>query len=399
MIVPRNVEEKIRYLLRKFPSTEWSGVLFYSHEGSFENNDLTLTCKDIFPMDLGTTGWTEFNMNEDVAAYMAENIELFNYDLGLIHSHHNMGAFFSGQDNKMLQQEGEDTNCFVSLVVDTRGKYVARITRKVQTKSEVTIKKLGTSYEFFGEGNKTIAPNTVETTKVIDKEVIEYFDLNVDIQTVDNPLSYLDTRFEEIKEKKKYIVSDTQYINMENQIKDSDNPIFPSFRDYIDDNPSFPNKEIMKNTNNGTNILTSNEVNEILNHQEKTDKIIDNWEPDTKKIYKAAVTMITCSFIINVEKFNLKAWITKYMEYNYNRIFSDDPNLNYTHNSFMEWRDFIIQFVLDYYPSEDTPLELLEDTDTYYSILASAIKEELMPYAKNNKYITAYCDALDDYII
>ena len=30
LIVPESVEEKIRYLLHKFPSTEWSGILFYN---------------------------------------------------------------------------------------------------------------------------------------------------------------------------------------------------------------------------------------------------------------------------------------------------------------------------------------------------------------------------------
>lgn len=85
LIIPENVEEKIRYLLRKFPSTEWSGVLFTTHEGTFENNDLVITCKDIYPMDLGNATFTEFKMNEDVAAYMAENIDLFDCELQLVH--------------------------------------------------------------------------------------------------------------------------------------------------------------------------------------------------------------------------------------------------------------------------------------------------------------------------
>ena len=85
LVVPEKVEEKIRYLLRKFPSTEWSGILFYSHEGTFENNDLVITCQDIYPMDLGNATYTEFRMSEDVAGYMAENIELFDYDMGLVH--------------------------------------------------------------------------------------------------------------------------------------------------------------------------------------------------------------------------------------------------------------------------------------------------------------------------
>lgn len=85
LIVPTKVEEKIRYLIRKFPHTEWSGVLFITHTGTFEDNDLVITCEDIYPMDLGTSGWTEFKMSEDVAAYMADNLELFDCEIGLVH--------------------------------------------------------------------------------------------------------------------------------------------------------------------------------------------------------------------------------------------------------------------------------------------------------------------------
>lgn len=85
LIIPENVEEKIRYLLRKFPSTEWSGVLFTTYTGTFEDNSLTVTCKDIYPMDLGNATFTQFKMSEDVAAYMAENLNLFDCDLQLVH--------------------------------------------------------------------------------------------------------------------------------------------------------------------------------------------------------------------------------------------------------------------------------------------------------------------------
>ena len=85
MIIPTKVEEKIRYLLRKFPSTEWSGVLFTKYSGSFENNNLVITCEDIYPMDLGDSTFTDFAMSADVTAYMADNIELFDCDLQLVH--------------------------------------------------------------------------------------------------------------------------------------------------------------------------------------------------------------------------------------------------------------------------------------------------------------------------
>lgn len=69
-----------------------------------------------------------------------------------ITSHHMMKTTPSGTDIQTLREEGNERNCFVSLIVNNEGTYYAAITRKVQTKSEVTIKNLGKSYEFFGDG-------------------------------------------------------------------------------------------------------------------------------------------------------------------------------------------------------------------------------------------------------
>ena len=85
LFIPRKVEEKIRYLLHKFPSTEWSGVLFTKHTGSFEDGSLEIHCEDIYPMDLGNATFTSYKMDETVASYIANNIELFDCDLGLVH--------------------------------------------------------------------------------------------------------------------------------------------------------------------------------------------------------------------------------------------------------------------------------------------------------------------------
>lgn len=368
LIVPENVEEKIRYLIRKFPHTEWSGVLFYKHQGTFEDKDLVITCEDIFPMDLGTSGWTEFKMNEDVTAYMADNIELFDCDMGLVHSHHQLGAYFSGQDNLMLQQEGNDTNCFVSLVVDTRGQYVARVTRKVQSKSEVTVKNLGTSYEFFGEGTKDITHNGKEITKVVDKEVIEYFDLEVERHEVSNSLDYLDTRFDEIQKRKESNSSISNYSGYDNKVTSFPWDKEPKELDMFEKYP-FENS--------------------------KDDLSVYDWTPDPKKIHKAVVSMITCSFIVSTEKFDLKQWVVKHLNKVYKKVFGDYEDINHS-LAFSEWKDFIIQFTLDYY-AEDSPLKDV-DMDLYISRIASALCTELEEFS-NNEYINAYINDLEQYIL
>ena len=90
IIIPEEVESKIRFLCNKIHAVEWSGTLFYDIEGTFEDNNLVVTCKDIYLMDIGSAAYTEFNMSPDVISYMAQNPELLDYKTGLIHSHNQM---------------------------------------------------------------------------------------------------------------------------------------------------------------------------------------------------------------------------------------------------------------------------------------------------------------------
>lgn len=385
LIVPENVEEKIRYLLRKFPSTEWSGVLFVTHQGSFENNDLVITCKDIYPMDLGNATFTEFTMNEDVAAYMSENIDLFDCDLQLIHSHHQMSTQPSGTDLNTLKEEGNERNCFVSLIVNNAGKYYAAITRKIQTKSKVTVEKLGTSYEFFGDGSKELEHKDETTTKVIEKEIIEYFDLEVERHEVSNSLAYLDDRFDEIMEKKATEGKKNQFTvaHTDNFLDWMHSKPVPKEQDLFDD---IPDKEPQK-------------ISSIKDDHMFNQTITNDWWPEPKKIHAAVVYMITCNLIINPEKFDLKQWITKHMKNVYIKTFGESSVYECEHNAcgaFCEWRDFIIQHTLDYFDTTDVPFD---DANLFQSRIAQSINDELSEYIDVNPFIASYMEALELYII
>lgn len=82
--ITKNLEDKIRFTCNKIHEVEWSGILFYTFEGTFENNDLKIIAKDFIPMDIGTSTFTSFDMNADVINYMTEN-NLLDCKLGLIH--------------------------------------------------------------------------------------------------------------------------------------------------------------------------------------------------------------------------------------------------------------------------------------------------------------------------
>lgn len=193
LIIPAEVERKIRFACQKVWSTEWSGILFFTHEGSFENNDLVIRCVDIYIMDIGTQAYTEFDMNPDVIAYICENPELLDCQMGLIHSHNNMSTFFSGTDTATLKKEGRDRNNFVSLIVNNAGSYTAAITRRVKSKQV----KESVSYEFFGDGEKH---DTKEYVSSADE--IEWFYLKIEKEGENYSFPDMAARLEEIKQAK-----------------------------------------------------------------------------------------------------------------------------------------------------------------------------------------------------
>ena len=389
--VPRKVEEKIRYLIRKFPSTEWSGVLFYTHTGKFEDGSLEIHCQDIYPMDLGTGTFTDFKMDETVVGYIAENIDLFGCDTGLCHSHHSMGAFFSGTDTSTLRTEGNDTNCFVSLIVDTKGTYQAAITRKVQAKKEIITKYLDTSYEFFGEGTKYMGNHSTEEKQTfVDDTIIEYFMLDVEVEQVDNPLAYLDTRFDEIQEAKKKRVTATSTIINPPVVKASEDgnhsPWIPgnkrNFGSDFDEDYSFRDWQDRQNKDKEPTLFSDDEMAEMID--------TSSWEPDPTIIHRLVCQMITCSLIVS-DNIDLKQWITRWMDKKYEELFSSIPS------QFTEWSEFIVEFQINQYIDPDIPIETFEDIDVYQGKVAKAMYNELYPYS-GNQYIDSYMEILTRYI-
>lgn len=87
-----------------------------------------------------------------------------------------MNAFFSGQDDSMLKQEGSSRNHFLSLVVNNAGNYVARVTTK-----EVITYSLTKSSEMktFNNEDIVMAPTTEDGVET----VVSYYDLDIIGQT------------------------------------------------------------------------------------------------------------------------------------------------------------------------------------------------------------------------
>lgn len=113
------------------PHNEWSGVLFYKTKGSVDKDNLQLFAEDMVLLDVGTSGFTEFDMSPEVVSYIVDNPEIADCCTGLIHSHNTMATFFSGTDIGTLKEEGSERVNFLSLIVNNAQKYSAKYTQKV----------------------------------------------------------------------------------------------------------------------------------------------------------------------------------------------------------------------------------------------------------------------------
>lgn len=209
LIIPEEVEAKIRHLCSKVHNVEWSGTLFYTVEGSLDDGTFKATCVDICVMDIGTGGFTDFRDTPDIINYRLEHglLRAGIYE-GLVHSHNIMQSFFSGTDTNTLTEEGSDLNHFLSLIVNNAGQYVARITRKLKRKIKAEALITYTEsmkYKTFEDATIVIADGAQrQETKTEETEVtcVEYFEMRINKTEVPEPFKELDERLEEITRNK-----------------------------------------------------------------------------------------------------------------------------------------------------------------------------------------------------
>jgi hypothetical protein len=109
------------------PKVEWSAVLFYTTEGVFGTKEFKCIGQELFLMDIGTAGYTEYEYGPDLIKHMMENKYLLPMSKGHIHSHNSMGVFFSGTDTEELHGNSEFHNLYLSLIVNNNNDMVAKI--------------------------------------------------------------------------------------------------------------------------------------------------------------------------------------------------------------------------------------------------------------------------------
>lgn len=361
MVIPEKVELKIRQACLLVPNIEWSGILFYSYTGKFEDKSLVIRCEDIYVMDIGNSGSTEFEMSPEVISYMSENPELLDCQLGLVHSHHAMATFFSNTDLDTLLEEGKDRNHFVSLIVNNAGVYTAAITRKV------TIKRTANDvikYKTFEDNDVTETELKTET-----KEFIHYFNLNIKVEqsSIDNTFF---NRINEIKNKKNNTYKTYNLLDRtsDNKIKELELPF---------EKPDY-NFSI-----NRQNIKEEEEDNS------KFEPLIDI---DDSVITSIVYQLLTGSIIItDKNNIDINKWV-KGMKSLFTKRFGKGES---GFKAFKVWADSYIEFLCwfsleDKYPNYES--------DILASEVAERVIQKLEQFEKN-EYIEEYINILTGYLL
>ena len=137
--IPEDVIKKIRHLCTVIHNFEWSGVLFYTVEGTIKDpKNFKITLKDILPMDKGSTAATEFSYDRRYIDYLMNDPERTEWKSGLIHSHNNMAVFFSGTDDDELSKNSKAHNYYLSVVVNNKLDIIGRVAITASAKEIIT---------------------------------------------------------------------------------------------------------------------------------------------------------------------------------------------------------------------------------------------------------------------
>lgn len=192
LIITEDVKKKIDQMHDRIGNTEWCGFIFYEKvEGSI-SQPKTYVAKttDVYMMDIGSHSYTESDNHTDDVVNMVDRIPAYMENrYGLIHTHHNMNAFFSGTDIQELHDNVHLYSYYLSLIVNFDGKWCAKIAKLIDVESS--------SYTITEEDEDDVIVN------IPSKKVMITFDLNIEFEQSEAYDDVVELRIAEIQERKK----------------------------------------------------------------------------------------------------------------------------------------------------------------------------------------------------
>lgn len=308
-------------------------------------------------------------------------------------SHHTLGAFFSGTDVSTLREEGNDRTHFVSLIIDTRGKYVAAITRVVEEEMEAIGK---VKYKTFkGE----VANNPIKYTYT--KKKMEYFMLDVTRPTYDNPFYELDERIKEVN------IQKAKQAAAKAKLQQNTGVNLQGYGNGYRMEPSktaAPTVQLSSGVSYQTNVGRGNVI--PINNPTYINPIVQSELPfemeeidDTPVAYgittvnpelleSLAKQLVSGTIAIADESSMKLEELSKVMEELYARRFADI-------GLFKAWAGSYVEFIVYFAEDSDIPVG---DDDELAAIVAYDLSERLKELPQN-EYIKIFINMLHSYII
>lgn len=178
LLITNDFQKQIDLFHNMVGDIEWSGVLFYKVDTNLADQNCIVTPKFIFPMDVGNSAFTTFDYSDVILDAYDVFPEAEECREGIIHTHHRMGAFFSGTDDSELKDNAENYDFYLSLVVDYKKSYKAKVATK-PTSTKVVIDRPSGRFEI----------------EVENKDVF-FFNLDVEYENIEHLTSPMSIRMQ-----------------------------------------------------------------------------------------------------------------------------------------------------------------------------------------------------------
>jgi proteasome lid subunit RPN8/RPN11 len=139
LIISPSLQAQVLYLCSRINRDEWSGILLYDIvEGEIGEPGCVIKAEELYFQDIGNSVYTEYEYNTEFVQFMIDNPQYLDMKKGHIHSHNNMGVFFSNTDNKELIDNSEFHNFYLSLIVNNFNDMTAKVAFRASTKHSIT---------------------------------------------------------------------------------------------------------------------------------------------------------------------------------------------------------------------------------------------------------------------
>ena len=152
MTISDTALKQITWLCRYEPDKEWAGIIYLKEEGNISDIDnFSLEVVYVHLMIVDNISTFSWDMDDSIIDLYEKHPELETMQMGLIHSHNKMGAYFSSTDEEELMENAGLYNYYTSLIVNNAQQFAAKIARHADGNTTMLMKATGG--KFYKEKN------------------------------------------------------------------------------------------------------------------------------------------------------------------------------------------------------------------------------------------------------